>query len=427
MANNILDFLIDPTRIPVQERVYFRPEEILKNKTYEQAKAEACLAYKDQKHNSDFYPKRNRTQTQMEASIMDRKSLIASLDVLSKNFSNPSDPFAHDLQIMAVALSKMSDEELQPRLAAEAPDLEWTLVEAAKTFKCPECGTNVLQQTGYCVKCKKKVKQAEDVEATGPIAPGQVGEKPFGRGLHSPGGWTSPAEGKGKALPKAEVEKRLKQVVEQFIPAPPKGLLEKLVGIVPALARTAESKEEEDDLDDEEKTAMVSDFWTKEASDLVAGFLVSELGVVAKDDDVKDEPAPAPAPKEEKKEEAPAPAPKKAPEEEKDVKAGKEKGPGIPDGTGPMSGTPECPKTEKKEEEPKAASVEKPKEAAKPVEEEKKPEEETSKAAAPAKVVNTDILASINFAGIEMESGVMSMDDVGEMSETEKANLAKLF
>ena len=33
---------------------------------------------------------------------------------------------------------------------------------AADTFKCPECGTKVLEQTGYCVKCKKKVKKAVD-------------------------------------------------------------------------------------------------------------------------------------------------------------------------------------------------------------------------------------------------------------------------
>ena len=32
--------------------------------------------------------------------------------------------------------------------------------EAADTFKCPTCGTKVLEQTGYCVKCKKKVKEA---------------------------------------------------------------------------------------------------------------------------------------------------------------------------------------------------------------------------------------------------------------------------
>lgn len=33
-------------------------------------------------------------------------------------------------------------------------------VLSAKTFKCPECGTKVLEQTGYCVKCKKKVKKS---------------------------------------------------------------------------------------------------------------------------------------------------------------------------------------------------------------------------------------------------------------------------
>ena len=42
------------------------------------------------------------------------------------------------------------------------------LVEIAKlitgttgTFKCPNCGTKVLENTGYCVKCEKKVKQAQ--------------------------------------------------------------------------------------------------------------------------------------------------------------------------------------------------------------------------------------------------------------------------
>ena len=33
--------------------------------------------------------------------------------------------------------------------------------KAAETFKCPDCGTKVLEQTGYCVKCKKKVKKAD--------------------------------------------------------------------------------------------------------------------------------------------------------------------------------------------------------------------------------------------------------------------------
>jgi len=35
---------------------------------------------------------------------------------------------------------------------------------AAKTFPCPDCGTKVLEQTGYCVKCKKKVKGGKKEE-----------------------------------------------------------------------------------------------------------------------------------------------------------------------------------------------------------------------------------------------------------------------
>lgn len=30
--------------------------------------------------------------------------------------------------------------------------------EAAETIKCPDCGTKVLKATGYCLKCKKKIK-----------------------------------------------------------------------------------------------------------------------------------------------------------------------------------------------------------------------------------------------------------------------------
>ena len=31
------------------------------------------------------------------------------------------------------------------------------IMDEAETFKCPECGSKVLKQTNYCVKCKKKV------------------------------------------------------------------------------------------------------------------------------------------------------------------------------------------------------------------------------------------------------------------------------
>ena len=47
------------------------------------------------------------------------------------------------------------------RIARELLQIAKELM-AADTYKCPECGTKVLEQTGYCVKCKKKVKKAVD-------------------------------------------------------------------------------------------------------------------------------------------------------------------------------------------------------------------------------------------------------------------------
>jgi DNA-directed RNA polymerase subunit RPC12/RpoP len=32
------------------------------------------------------------------------------------------------------------------------------------TFKCPICGSKVLRNTGYCVKCKKKVSPPSEGE-----------------------------------------------------------------------------------------------------------------------------------------------------------------------------------------------------------------------------------------------------------------------
>ena len=32
------------------------------------------------------------------------------------------------------------------------------------TFKCPTCGSKVLKNTGYCVKCKKKVSPPHEGE-----------------------------------------------------------------------------------------------------------------------------------------------------------------------------------------------------------------------------------------------------------------------
>lgn len=58
------------------------------------------------------------------------------------------------------------------RLAYEKPEIRKDLLpllkEAGDTFKCPECDTKVLEQTGYCVKCKKKVKKAHGVPLLDP-------------------------------------------------------------------------------------------------------------------------------------------------------------------------------------------------------------------------------------------------------------------
>jgi uncharacterized Zn finger protein (UPF0148 family) len=45
-------------------------------------------------------------------------------------------------------------------VASELIRIAEMLVGTTGTFKCPECGTKVLENTGYCIKCEKKVKQA---------------------------------------------------------------------------------------------------------------------------------------------------------------------------------------------------------------------------------------------------------------------------
>ena len=44
-------------------------------------------------------------------------------------------------------------------VAQELVKIAELLTGTTGTFKCPECGTGVLENTGYCVKCKKKVKE----------------------------------------------------------------------------------------------------------------------------------------------------------------------------------------------------------------------------------------------------------------------------
>jgi len=67
------------------------------------------------------------------------------------------------------------------RLAYNKPELRGALLpilkEAADTFECPNCGTKVLEQTGYCVKCKKKVKKAGGLENLPPALREQAEKK----------------------------------------------------------------------------------------------------------------------------------------------------------------------------------------------------------------------------------------------------------
>jgi hypothetical protein len=129
------------------------------------------------------------------------------------------------------------------------------------------------------------------------------------------------------------------------------------------------------------------DTWNKAASDAVARAIVADVtGIVA-----EDKP-------EDKKEEVKEPV----------KEAGKKKGPGIPDGTGPMSETPACPL--KKEDAPVEA----------------KKEEKMDEEVEAAKVVDTDILAASSFDGIELSDGMVAAD-IGDMSTEEKARLNLLF
>lgn len=356
-ANNILEFLFDPTVIPVEQRLYFRPEEILKNQSYEAAKAEADRTYGDQRHNSDFYPKMSNER---EATSMDRKTLIASMDILSQNFQE-EDPIAKDLRTMAYAISQMSDEELELRLATD--------VEAKNPW----------------MDHMKKFREENKEKIKG---------------------------------------KTLKEVIE--------------------MAKKTYKKAEEEAVAEEKEITVDLDNWSKEASEAVKRALIAD--VVGED---KEAAECKPAEEEEKKEAGKIKGPGKpdgtgplsgTPEcqmtkkEEKKKKegeekeAGKIKGPGIPDGTGPRSGTPACPMTKEEEEKKKAEKAEGTEETEKAEEteetEEKKAEEEKveeAKEATEPSLVNTEIL------GIQMEAGMILPEDIGDLSPEEEAKLGQLF
>jgi hypothetical protein len=369
IANNILEFLIDPTVVPVRQHLYFRPEEILRNESYEEAKADAQKAYGDQRHNSDFYPIRNRTKSQKEASIMDRKTLIASLDVLSQNF-NENDPIGTDLRTMAYAVSKMADEELEQRTANAWMDL----MEKVRNDPKNE-GKSVKEISGIAQGLYKKAND-ECVEEK---------EKK-----------DSDKEAKKEVCPKCGKSE---------------------------CACMKEASEE----------VIVNDFWTKETSDAVAKALMAEVESPVEEQQEEHEKSETPA--EEKK-------------ENEGKEAGKIKGPGIPDGTGPK-----C-QMDKKEDDKEAGQndprfmyqhskkeVESKKEEVAPVEpkkeevsvvepikEAKKEEvlvEEPKKEEVEAKkIVDTNVLATQKFDDVEL---TFASEDVGELTASEKAQLDQLF
>jgi len=318
IANNILEFLVDPSAFPLERRLYFRPEEILINESFEKAKKDSQEAYGDQRHNSDFYP--NRPVLKREASSMERKTLIASFDVLSQEFTE-SDPIAKDLRTMAYAIANMSEEDLQKRI-----------VEAGNPW----------------IEHMNKVRKDNPGKSFKEIA--SLAKKTF---------------------KKAEEEPEAKKASE----------------------------------------VLSDDSWSKEAAAAVQRALLAEV--------VGDE-----------------------------KEAGKIKGPGIPDGTGPLGGTPECPLAEKEKKEKKEAAKEpekkeaakepekkeaakepEKKEAAKEPEKKEAAEEPEKEAKEEPTEVDTKVLeeSTSNFGGIQLGAGMVTMDDIGDMSDEEQARLGQLF
>jgi len=347
LANNILEFLIDPTKFPVQQRLYMRPEEILRNEFYENAKADSFKAYGDQKKNSDFYPGKTKTEISnrpsREATIMERKDVIASMDILSQHFVDENDPIATDLRTMALAVSKMADEEYQSRLASD--------VEAKRTMEmiqCPTCKGKVMKQTGYCLHCKKKIKDMKEAASS------DLWTKEAAEAVQQ--ALVSDVIGEEEKAPEEEVPAP-KDEKEAFISTPgqaPGGRVQR-PSYSPGGGKVVTIYE---DLGDKAKKLVDSD---------------PELSRIFKK---KADDAPAPAP-----------LPPEAPEE-------------------PAEKVPEKPVEEKKEEAPakKVAEEKKP--------EEKKPEEilvPEKKATDPKKIVDTNILA---YDGIELEAGMQEAGEM---------------
>lgn len=363
IANNILELMLDPTRVPVRQRLYFRPEEILDNEVYERAKLQGLQAYHGQRFNSDFYPIRNRSQTQREVSVMDRRTLIASLDILSQQFKEDG-PFATDLRTMAYAVSEMDDTELQSKLA----ELSVEAKKKVEMVTCPQCGGKVMKKTNYCLTCKKSLDDMKGDKGKKEKAKGKK-EKAKGKKADDQTDefWSEAAAKAVLAATVSDVtgaewtpeEKAEKESVQKMVEIP--GLPK-----INHLMQTMKQKgliEKDMDLDPGELVSAVFEMVTNDNS-----MMKRIVNFISKG--VKQAPAMAPAksaqeePVTEVDQGEAVEVTEQVPAEGVKKKAGPVNGPGIPDGsanggrkqdgTGPYGGTPACPMTKK---EDKSAEV----------------------------------------------------------------------
>jgi len=361
LANNILEYLLDPTRIPVRNRLYFRGEEVLDNTAFDKAKQDSVAAYGLQRQNADFYPQRKKMQQPKREAAMDRKALIASFDILSKQFQMDH-PIATDLRTMAVAVSKMEDDELNQVLALEAENFGCMITAsegetAEETEMLHLAASDWIKHVTQVGKKWKKENPGAKYNMKKVI---QEAKKT----------WKKDDEEEDK--PKKKSKKAEDASHDESTETPEQEAAESV--------KTQKAEREKG-----QHTAVE---WGKQADAAVAAALAEIL-------------------------------PKRA---------GKKKGPGRPDGTGPCSGTPACPENPGNAPAPAVPVTPAPVMAA-PVpvtpvapEPEAKKEDESDKTAE----VDTSMLAAAGtFEGVELSKNGTIDDEV--MSAEEAARLASVL
>ena len=76
--------------------------------------------------------------------------------VLNMGGKHGTPGIATDENVVKVSPAKRGSTMVSKHVVAELVSIAKELV--AGTFKCPDCGAKVLENTGYCLSCKKKVK-----------------------------------------------------------------------------------------------------------------------------------------------------------------------------------------------------------------------------------------------------------------------------